>query len=88
MRPHKESQAAADGLEAGFEKAVPMAQEAWMAVIALYWRGFAQARLDEQPDIDAVSALTNGHRPLECQEVYGRAPTRRPSASSPAGTGA
>ena len=48
-----------------------MADEAWMAVIALYWRGFAQARPEEQPDIDAINALTNGHRPLTREEVYG-----------------
>ena len=46
-----------------------MANEAWMAVIALYWRGFAQARPDEQPDIDAINALTNGHRDLDLSEV-------------------
>jgi hypothetical protein len=67
----RESEANADGLDASFEKAVVMAEEAWMGVIALYWRGFAQARPDEQPDIDAINALTNGHRPLEHQEVYG-----------------
>ena len=67
----RESEAAAEGLDASFEKAVTMAEEAWMGVIALYWRGFAQARPEEQPDIDAINALTNGHRPLTREEVYG-----------------
>lgn len=71
VRRHEESKATADGLDASFEKAVSIAQEAWMGVIALYWRGFAQARPDEQPDIDAINALTNGHRPLTREEVYG-----------------
>ena len=60
----------ADGLDASFEKAITMAEEAWMGVIALYWRGFAQARPDEQPDIDAINALTNGNRDLTSEEVY------------------
>lgn len=71
VRLHEQSKANADGLEASFEKAVTMAEEAWMGVIALYWRGFAQARPDEQPDIDAINALTNGHRRLTREEVYG-----------------
>ena len=69
IRLHKEAEANVEGLEATFEKAVVMANEAWMAVIALYWRGFAQARPDEQPDIDAINALTNGHRDLDLSEV-------------------
>ena len=70
-RTVRESEATTEGLDAAFEKAITMADEAWMAVIALYWRGFAQARPEEQPDIDAINALTNGHRPLVEQEVYG-----------------
>lgn len=70
VRRHEESKANADGLEAAFEKALTMAEEAWMSVIALYWRGFAQARPDEQPDIDVINALTNGHRDLTREEVY------------------
>ena len=70
VRRHEESKANADGLEATFEKALTMADEVWMGVIALYWRGFAQARPDEQPDIDVINALTNGHRALTREEVY------------------
>ena len=64
-----DAEAVAEGLDAGFEKAVTMAEEAWMGVIALYWRGFAQARPDEQPDIDHINALTNGHRRQTPEEI-------------------
>ncbi len=64
-----DARAVADGLAVSFDEAAVMAQEAWMAVIALYWRGFAQARPDEQPDIDMINALTNGHRDLDLSEV-------------------
>jgi len=64
-----DARAVADGLATSFDEAVVMANEAWMAVIALYWRGFAQARPDEQPDIDRINALTNGHRDLDLSEV-------------------
>jgi hypothetical protein len=70
-RKATDARAVAEGLDNAFDEALVMAEEAWMGVIALYWRGFAQARPDEQPDIDAINALTNGHRPLEYQEVYG-----------------
>ena len=66
-----DARAVADGLATSFDEAVVMANEAWMAVIALYWRGFAQARPDEQPDIDRINALTNGHREMAREEVYG-----------------
>ena len=75
---HRKAAARADkerentaALEEAFERSVPMADERWMVVIAAYWRGFAQARPEEQPDIDAINALTNGHRPLTREEVYG-----------------
>jgi len=71
IRLREEAEATVEGLDATFEKAVVMANEAWMAVIALYWRGFAQARPDEQPDIDRINALTNGHREMAREEVYG-----------------
>ena len=64
-----DAEAVAEGLDAGFDKAVTMAEEAWMGVIALYWRGFAQARPDEQPDIDHINALTNGHRRQTPEEI-------------------
>jgi hypothetical protein len=59
-----------NALRAAFDRAVPMADEWWMAVIAAYWRGFALVRPEEQPDIDAINALTNGHRDLTRDEVY------------------
>ena len=68
-KPADYARAVADGLATSFDEAVVMANEAWMAVIALYWRGFAQARPDEQPDIDRINALTNGHRDLDLSEV-------------------
>ena len=61
----------ARALEEAFEQSLPMAEHWWMSVIAAYWRGFALARPEEQPDIDAINALTNGHRDFTSEEVYG-----------------
>ena len=60
-----------NALEAAFDRALPMADDWWMVVIAAYWRGFALVRPEEQPDIDAINALTDGHRDLRREEVYG-----------------
>jgi hypothetical protein len=58
----------AKALDEAFDRSIPMADEWWMVVIAAYWRGFAQARPEEQPDIDAINALTDG-APLALAQV-------------------
>ena len=49
-------------LDARFEQAILMAEEAWTAVAAAYWRGFALACPEQQPAIEPLGARSNGHR--------------------------
>ncbi len=64
-----DAHARAEGIAPNYAGAFAACQEAWMEVIAAYWRGFALVRPEEAPDIDTINAITTGSRPLTLAEV-------------------
>ncbi len=64
-----DAHARAEGIAPNYAGAFEACQEAWMEVIAAYWRGFALVRPEEAPDIDTINAITTGSRPLTLAEV-------------------